>query len=165
MNRRLPVTLAAVAALSATGAAVATQSSGQDPAALPELELQMRFKEARTSFVDVPPRMTKRRPSESPGDTAVLRGTLRDAAGARAGTVHGTFTVTGGRSPRTTELTVGTLKLRDGMITSQGIADNTTGSDEDAFAITGGTGRYEGASGTMTATTGRSAVRFALRLR
>lgn len=164
MTRRLTTLLAAVAASTATGVVLVSQSSGQEDDAPAPLTLQMRFAEAKTSFVDVPPRMSKRRPSESPGDTAVLRGTLRDAGGARAGTVHATFVVTGGRSPRTTELNTGTLALRDGLIALQGVADNTKGSDVDDFAVTGGTGAYDGASGTMTVTTGREAVRFVLRL-
>jgi hypothetical protein len=160
MNRKYPIALSA-AALAVGGAVLAPGSSGQAVTAPESLTLQMRHREAKVSFVDVPPRMKGRRSSESPGDTVVSRATLRDASGARVGSLHATFVVTGGRSPRTTEQVTGTIVLPDGQITVQGLFANS-GDDTDIIPITGGSGRYEAAAGSMKATSGRRQVTFEL---
>jgi hypothetical protein len=160
MTARYPIAIAA--ALAAGGAVLVPGSFGQDAAAPAALTLKMAQREAKISFVDVPPRMRGRRSSESPGDTVISRGTLRSDSGARAGRIHAAFVVTGGRSPRTTEHVTGTVVLADGQITIQGVFANT-GSDKDVVAITGGSGRYEGARGSVEITSGRKGVSFAFR--
>lgn len=159
MTRKYPI---AIAAAVAGGAVLVPASLGQDGASPDTLSLQMRHREAKVTFVDERPRMSKRRPSESPGDTAIARGALRAASGARVGRAHSEFVVTGGRSPRTTEQATGTLELPDGQIAIHGVFNNT-GSDKDVIAIVGGTGRFNGARGSVEITSGRRAVTFALR--
>ena len=53
--------------------------------------------------------------------------------------------------------------MNDGQIVGKGIVLNT-GSDRDALPVTGGSGRYEGARGSVVATSGRRGVTFAFRL-
>lgn len=161
MTSKYPIAIAA-AALAAGGAVLVPNSSGQDGTLPDTLTLQMRHREAKVTFVDERPRMTKRRSAESPGDTAIARGALRASSGARMGRVHSEFVVTGGRSPRTTEQATGTLELPDGQIAIHGVFTNT-GSDKDVIAIAGGTGRYHGTRGSVEITTGRSAVTFTFR--
>lgn len=149
--------LAAVAAAAAvvligTGLNVSSAQQAEDP-----ITLKMRFSEAKFQMIDNPPRMTERRPSESPGDMVVARGWLRDPSGDRAGRVHSTFTVTGGKSPRTTELATGVFKLKDGQLVMQGVIGSAS---TDVLPVVGGSGSYEGANGSVEITTGRRAVTF-----
>ena len=160
MPRKYPIAIAA-AALAAGGTVLVPASSGQGGPP-DSLTLEMRHRDARVAFVDEPPRMKTRRSSESPGDTAIARGRLRAPSGAPAGQAHSEFVVTGGRSPRTTEQATGTLVLRDGQIAIHGVFRNT-GSDKDVIAIVGGTGRYNGAKGSVEIVSGRRAVTFTLR--
>lgn len=160
MTRKYPLAIALVAV--AAGGALASGSAGQEQTPPDSLELEYRHREARVAFVDEPPRMTKRRPSESPGDSAISRGTLRNGAGEKVGTAHAQFLITGGRGEKTSEQATVTFVLADGQITAQGIFDNAGGSDVDVIAITGGTGRYDGARGNIRVTSGRQAVGFAL---
>lgn len=160
MNRRTLV--AAPLAALAGAAALVPVTFGQDPAP-GTLTFEMRHKEARVTMIDESPRMTRKRPSESPGDSVVSRGTLRDAAGAKAGSVHAQFTVTHGRSPNTTEQVVGAMALTGGQITVHGLMDQKGNSE--TIAITGGTGAYDGARGTVEISGNDKAVKFVVRLR
>lgn len=159
MTRRYPIAIAA-AALAAGGAVLVPSSSGQGGALPDTLTLQMRHREAKVTFVDELPRMKNRRSSESPGDTAVARGRLRAADGSPIGQTHSEFVVTGGRSPRTTEQATGTFVLREGQIAIHGVFPNIPGTDKDVIPIVGGTGRYNGATGSVEITSGRRAVTF-----
>lgn len=162
MSRRGPITIAATA-LAATGAVLVPASSAQDGGP-GTLTLQFRHREAKVSFVDVAPKMTRRRPSESPGDLAVGSGRLRDASGrVILGRSHQSFMVTGGRGEATTEQITATFVLREGQITLQGLADNSKPDAPLVAAITGGTGRYDGARGTAHIRESRTAVTFELR--
>jgi len=160
-------------AIGVAGAAVAATaiglgaSSAQEAGPPERLELRMAYREAKVTLVDTGRKMTRRRPSESPGDIAVSRGVLRDAAGRRVGTLHSVFTVTGGRSPRTSELSTGAFLLEDGQIAGQGVVLNgpTDGPDRDVLPVTGGSGAYAGATGSVQATTGRRGVTFAFELK
>lgn len=166
---RVRIAAGAVVALALAGAALGTSlAQERDPADDGRLELRMAYREAKVTFVDNPPRMTKRRQSESPGDMAVSRGALRDAAGRRIGTVHSVFTISGGASPRTSELSTAVFLLRDGQIATQGVVLNQPGGrgpDRDVLPVVGGSGAYAGARGTMTVTTGKRGVAFAFDLR
>lgn len=154
MNLKPLSAVATVATIVLIGAALSSSSAQQaeDP-----ITLKMRFREAKFQMVDNPPRMTKSRPSESPGDMVVARGWLRDATGDRAGRLHSIFTVTGGKSPKTTELATGIFKLKEGQIAIQGVIGTES---TDVLSIVGGTGDYEGAGGSVEVTTGRRAVTF-----
>ncbi len=142
---------------------VATGLAGQERMKGTVLDLQMRHAEAKVTIIDEAPKMTKSRPSESPGDSAVGSGTIRDAQGARIGTVHNDFVVTTGRTPGTTEQVTSTFVLQKGQIATQGVIDQVGVSE--TLAVIGGTGAYEGASGTVEITGDEKAVRFEIRLK
>lgn len=162
MNRKTAI-VTPLAAFAAAGAVLAPGTFGQDAPAPGTLTLEMRHKEARVTMVDEKPLMTRRRRSESPGDSVVTRGTLRDASGARAGVIHGQFVVTGGRSPDTTEQVLATFVLEDGQLATQGLIDQE--GDTETVAVVGGTGRFDGATGTVEVSGDDQAVRFVVRLR
>ncbi len=161
MTRRIAyaLPLAAVAA----GAALAPGTFGQSPSAPATLTLEMRHKEARVTMIDERPLMTRKRTTESPGDSVVSRGTLRNTAGAAVGAIHGKFVVTGGRSADTTEHVSATMVLADGQLALQGVIDQEGASE--VVPIVGGSGRFDGAAGTAEITGDDNAVRFVVRLR
>ena len=166
MSPKYPI--AVCAAVVATAAAVvvpgtrSTTSSAQAQA--PDaLTVQFRHREAKVNLVDLPPKMTRARRSESPGDLAVGSARLRSASGAIVGELHQSFMVTGGRGEATTELITATIVLRDGQITIQGMADNRKPDAPLIAAITGGTGRYDGVRGSAHVRESRTAVALELR--
>jgi hypothetical protein len=123
------------------------------------ISLEMRYSEAKFQMVDEAPKMSKKHPSESPGDTVIARGWLRDDAGEKAGRVHSTFVVTGGKSPKTTELATGVLALSGGQIVLQGVIGSA---ETDTLSIVGGSGDYAGANGTVEIVSGKTAVEFTI---
>lgn len=161
MSRRYPFAICAAALVAAV---VLVPGSAAQSAAAESLTVQFRHSEAKVSLVDIGPKMTRRRPSESPGDLAVGSARLRDVAGAIVGRMHQSFMVTGGRGEATTEQVNATLVLRDGQIALQGVLDNGKPDAPLVVAVTGGTGRYEGARGSANIRDSRSAVSFELRL-
>ena len=158
---RYPIAISCVAL--AAAAAVFVPGSAAQITAPGSLTVQFRHTEAKVSLVDIGPKMTRRRPSESPGDLAVGSARLRDAAGAIVGRMHQSFMVTGGRGEATTEQVNATFVLRDGQITLQGVVDNNKPDAPLVVAITGGTGRYDGARGSAHIRESRSAVTLELR--
>ncbi len=166
MYRRTIIAVPLIA-FAAAGAVFAPGSFGQGQAAPTTLTLEMRHREARVTMIDEAPRMTRRLPSESPGDSVVSRGTLRGTngfhAGARVGVLHAQFVVTGGRSPDTTEQVVSTFVLDHGQLAVQGVVDQE--GDSEIVPIVGGTGRYDGARGSVEITGDDKAVQFELRFR
>ena len=161
MSPRSPIVVSLVAL--AAAAAVLAPGSAAQSGPLEPLTVQFRHAEADVSLVDIGPKMTRRRPSESPGDLAVGSARLRDAAGGIVGRLHQSFMVTGGRGEATTEQVNATIVLRDGQIALQGVADNSKPDAPLVVAITGGTGRYDGARGSAHVRESRSAVAFELR--
>jgi len=96
-----------------------------------------------SKFIDNPPHLKHQRPS--PGDFFVFSSGLYDGSGARVGTVLGHCTISAPASlPGECE---GVAKLKDGQLT---FGTATTNSRTTVIAITGGTGAYEGARGTVT---------------
>lgn len=161
MSPKYAIAISATA-LAAAGAVLAPGTFAQSDGA-ETLTLQFRHSEAKVSLVDLPPRMTSRQPSESPGDLAVGSARLRSASGQIVGRMHQSFMVTGGRGEATTEQVTATIALRDGQITLQGLSDNSKPDTPLVVAITGGTGRYAGTRGSAHVSESRSAVRFDLR--
>ena len=97
------------------------------------------------NFIDNPPRQGFNAPPLS-GDQFAITSNLLTKGGAHAGTLEATCTVTrGGEHQRGT--CFGVFALKGGQIA--GIALLTT-SDVTHIAVTGGTGVYEGVSGSVT---------------
>lgn len=82
------------------------------------------------------------------GSTFTFHDVLSTPSGRAAGTADGEFTVTASLHPPGLSEGTATATLRNGSITVQGVApENATAF---SIAVTGGTGRYEGAGGTLT---------------
>jgi hypothetical protein len=133
-----------VAAIAAAAVFVTTgdaQRAGEQTLVLIE-------KEGADFFVDNPPKSKGRTFHVSPGDLAVVRVPLYDEADVRQGTAHVSCIATrGGVINKAVFLCTGTLKLKDGTI---GFSTVFVGqSDERIAAVTGGTGAYEGARGSI----------------
>ena len=138
------VSAALAAALLAGGATAQTAPA--------TLELHQLERDARSGFVDNPPRRR-----ESRGDVFTVGGPVRDAGGRRVGNAQAVFTQTA----RRTAHGGGTFTLADGSIE---ISGRLGGSGTDTLAIVGGTGAYAGATGTVVITEprGRTAFRFTI---
>jgi len=133
----IPAAAAAVAMIILLpGAGSAQQAGGEQTFKLVEPGKGAAFK-----FIDIPPRAKRNRPS--PGDGFVFTTPLKDASGASAGTLTAQCTFT----PKNKSICNGIFRLKNGMITG-----TTESSDSltTVIAITGGTGAYEGARGTIT---------------
>ncbi len=128
-------TILLLAAAAATTLALATSGGAQTPTTI-KLTQKDRF----FHFVDVPPKKGDSKPTG--GDEFVIRGALsRDGAADGAGTNVCVYTTKGEAECN------GTLALKDGSIMLSGVLDFTAKSN--TGAVTGGTGAYAGARGTV----------------
>ena len=146
MTRRTATAgFALAAATAAAGAAVAggNDATGAQPAR--SLDLVLRLPEAQVTQVDAPPPHSDANPEDSPGDAVVLHAPVRKPGGAKAGQIDAVFTATAGGDR---EQIVGTFTLGRNQIAVQGIDG---AAPVDRVAIVGGTGRFAGARGTLTA--------------
>ena len=132
----IPVAAAAVAAIFLLPGAGSAQQSGERTFKLVETGKGASFK-----FVDVPPRAKRNRPS--PGDGFVFTTPLKDASGASDGTLTAQCTFT----PKNQSVCNGVFRLKNGTITG---TTEVNDSLKTVIAITGGTGAYEGARGSIT---------------
>jgi hypothetical protein len=153
---------AKLAALAATGivaaVAVPTLTSAQGPAVTQFAQRTLTFTEKDTNdfaFIDHTPRtkFTKNGPRKlSNGDQLVFRSTLVDEAGARAGALDATCMITGagnGRFDKANSTCHATVSLRDGQLFLQ-VGGKPFASDTTSGAVTGGTGAYDGATGSFS---------------
>jgi hypothetical protein len=142
--KRLSV-LVVVAAIAAAAVFVTTGGAKRAD----EQTLTLIEGEAADYFVDNPPKSKGQTFRVSPGDLGVVRVPLYDEAGVRQGTAHVSCVGTrGGTIDKAVFLCTGTFKLNDGTI---GLSTVFVGqSDERIAAVTGGTGAYEGARGSIT---------------
>jgi hypothetical protein len=146
--RRLPTIIGAGLVAAATASAIAvTSGSAQAPG-----ERTLTFVERETNtfvLADVPP-LAGKHGSPSNGDTILFKNTVLDATGAtklgtfeaRCTLLHATKRFDGSRAVCDAAYTLG-----DGMITAE---TATTFANKVTFAVTGGTGAYEGARGSGT---------------
>ena len=151
MPRRIPALLAATAAAAVTTTvAVLSSASAQAPATR-----TLTFHEVGKgeTFVHIRNTPTKARMANLAGDVAVLTIPFTDAAGAQAGQLEAScVTTVGNRDYRkATMLCNGILHLRDGDLTSQFLVEGE-GAAHTVAAITGGTGAYTNARGTVDST-------------
>ena len=153
MPRLTLITVACAAIISAV-AFVGISGAQQVGPPTATLELVSLDRETRFKFVDNAPRSNPERPS--PGDLAIITSRLRDSANRRAGKVYAVFMRLAGRK-RFVDQVRGTFRLSGGHIVVEGIV---AGGRRDNVAVTGGTGRYAGARGTLQVTSSRKGARF-----
>lgn len=146
--RRLTALIGTGLAAAAVASAFAvTSGSAQAPAAT-TLTFVERSISANEFIADVPPTFKPQRPRPSRGDTFLFDDVVLDAAGtARLGRVRGTCTFLRARPNFVGSTTICDVVyvLGGGSIT--GTASVTFNAQPITFAITGGTGAYEGARG------------------
>ncbi len=154
--KRLTMILAAVLAAVATMATAVVSTGGAQQPSPPTGTLQfvLRERDVAFRFIDNPPRQGERRPP-STGDSFVITGPIRDQSNKRAGRVQAVFVVTDPR--REAAQVSATFILNGGQIVINGSEGKARADD---FAITGGTGRYAGARGTLRVTESRRENRF-----
>jgi hypothetical protein len=138
-SHQVPCAVAVVACL-ATAAPAAAKTGPT---------LRLTADRTNSTFVDLAPA------GPSVGDRWAIDVPLRDAAGTPAGTFRADQTAIAIRGGSETVQTQGVLELADGSITFAGAARAPLGQkgltvgDSYERAVTGGTGRYAGASGTL----------------
>jgi hypothetical protein len=124
------------------GGLLATSGGAQQQVPTGTLRVVALQKDDRFNFVDNPPKQGMQRPP-SPGDIGVLRHKLRNTSGDRVGNARVVFTITG----RDKAIAYGVFKVGGDLIAIEGLA---VGPTPHTHAITGGTGAYNGAAGTLT---------------
>jgi hypothetical protein len=156
--KRLAIVLAAAsAAVVALATGVVSTGGAQQPSPpTGTLQFVQRDRDVTFKLIDIPPRQGERRPP-TPGDGFLIRGGFRDQAGNRVGHLQATFVITDAK--REEAQVSGTFILSDGHIV---VAGAETKANPDFFAITGGTGRYAGARGTLQVTESRRETAFLL---
>jgi hypothetical protein len=148
MNTKLVTLLGA--ALLAGGSTAAIAHAGKGTAST--LEVAIDGQHAVRTLVDAAPKHSAGAPDDSPGDTIVLHAPLLGAHGARVGVIDATFVTTARGRDAThdgSEQLTGTLRLPGGQIAVLGSVGAYAATTH--VAIIGGTGRYAGARGDVTA--------------
>jgi hypothetical protein len=144
MQRTHAVTAGLVAVAASIGAvSLATSGSAQTPG---PTTIALKEKQGFGKFIDQPPKARGRNGAPSSGDAFSFDGPVVDkATKAAAGRFSGLCTILkGGRKP-VVQCAV-TFTLKDGTITAAGLSQD----DRDFDApVTGGTGSYDGARGTI----------------
>ena len=158
--RRLPTIIGAGLVAAATASAIAVTSGSAQAPGERTLTLVEHSVPAKDVFADVPPLATKKHPNPTPGDGFLFENTVRDASGANVGRFQArcTFLTTTKNFNGSVTLCDGFYVLRDGTITGSASVIQAP-KQTVQFAVTGGTGAYEGArgSGTSTNRPGRNA--------
>ena len=152
----------AVLAMAVLTAGIWSASGGAQQAGERNITLIERDREGTGQAIDNPPRAAQeifRGGRVSAGDALVFHQPLRSRTGRRVGSldVNCTATQGGGSLPRAGFICHGAYALKRGSITAQ--ASFGAGRPE-RIAVTGGTGVYEGAEGSVKSTErrGRSTV-------
>lgn len=150
--------LAAVVAGAALLASVVVAGAGGQAPPGRTLVLTELAKGGRFGFVDNPPKVKRtkgRAPRLSVGDLLVFSSPIADQQGSRVGRLHVQCVVSVPGTSRTAEqVCTGVFRLKDGLI---GVAAALAGEPTTVSAIvTGGTGAYEGARGTLTSVSHRN---------
>ena len=138
----LAVALVAAAALAVLRPTASAQDAGGRTLTFKELDRDGRFTHIRNT-------KTKSRMANSQGDILAFTNPLVDSAGARIGKLHAGCITTVGKRRFETSLVVchGVVSLRDGTLMVQFTV--TPAEDVTVGAVTGGTGAYANARGTV----------------
>ena len=142
--KRQAAVLSAALALIVVGLAVVSSTAQQPGPPTGTLDLVLRDREATFRHIDHPPRGGGPQ-AASPGDMAIIGGTLRDTSNRRVGKLHAVFLRLKGRRRNIVDQVSTTFVVKGGQIVVAGISEGRT----EEMAITGGTGNYAGARGTL----------------
>ena len=159
MKTKLITLLGAV--LLGGGAVAAVAQAGADKPST--LDLALDGQHAIRTYVDAPPKHRGSASDDSPGDTVVVHAPVLDKNGARVGVLDATFVTTApGTSAQRdgSEQLTGAFRLAGGQIAVLGTVGAYAQTSH--VAIIGGTGRYAGARGDITAHFSPRAVRLHL---
>jgi len=139
--------ISAALAAAAIAVAIATTASGQTVTAHTAATLTFLSHDAHFQFIDVPPKGGDHKPP-SEGDEFVIGGSL-EHGGKSVGTSNLVCTITqpGDHGVSTC---AGMAIIPGGTLAIQGVS--YIAGNSDTYAITGGTGRYAGAKGTVAST-------------
>jgi hypothetical protein len=151
--RRLPTIIGAGLVAAATASAIAVTSGTAQAPGERTLTFVERSVPANEAFADVPPLMTKKRPNPSKGDGFLFDDTVLDATGAtKVGRFRGrcSFIKVTRKFDGSVALCDAIYVLPDGTITAS--ATFVFNPSPVRFAVTGGTGAYEGARGSGVST-------------
>jgi hypothetical protein len=144
-HRTRLIAAAATAAAAATPLVLAAGGHAQAPTGR---TLTLQVSDTKISTVDVPPLIHSRKSPETPGDEVIGVSKVSGTASGRL-YLHCTVVVKGASVERATYSCAGTYVLADGTIDAAGVVRL----DKPATAaITGGTGAYAGARGTLSTT-------------
>ena len=151
--RRLPTIIGAGLVAAATASAIAVTSGSAQAPGERTLTFVERSNDAATVVADVPPFVKNKNEFAGKGDTILFPSTVLDSTGAtKVGTFIGRCTLL-----RVTKRFVGSAGICDGIYnfrdgTITGSVYLTFNNKPITFAVTGGTGAYEGARGSGTTT-------------
>ena len=137
--------LIGAAAVLAVGVSIAVASIGGAQTSPGERTLKFVEKgNGSFKFIDNPPKAKSRNSPPSAGDEFLFTNPLYDESGARVGYVTAHCTVEPGVKVPDCQ---GEAKLKDGSLSLSGLTNES--SLKQTISITGGTGAYEGASGSV----------------
>ena len=151
--RRTPTLIGAALVAAATAAAIAVTSGNAQAPGERTVTFVERSNDAGTVVADVPPFMKSKHDAPGKGDTVLFPSTVLDSTGAtKLGTFVGRCTLL-----KATKHFVGSISICDGIYnlgtgTITAAAFLTFNNKPITFAVTGGTGAYEGARGSGTTT-------------
>ena len=139
--------ISAALAAAAIAVAIVTTASGQTAPAHTATTLTFLSHDVHFEFIDVPPKGGERKPP-SEGDEFVIGGRL-EQEGKAVGTTNLVCTITQPGNHGVSSCT-GMAIVPGGTLAIQGVS--YIAGNSDTYAITGGTGRYAGATGTAATT-------------
>jgi hypothetical protein len=149
MNRLHLLLVAALAAAAIAAVAVASVSAGSSG----ERTIRLVERGGTFGFVDNAPTGAKRTGVISAGDFSAGSVNLYDETGKRAGSLHIVCVATvSGPEVHSKFQCNGTVQLADGTLALSALNERHADQDVDRVSITGGTGAYEGARGTLVTT-------------
>lgn len=157
--------LVAVALLSVATAAVAGAVASGGAQGANTITVVVKPTDYRSvRFVDLAPKSTTGNPDHiSPGDVILQTVTVRNQAGRRIGTRYDELTfVTPSANARSIDLVRSVYVFGDGRVFTQGLHGPTLNG---ADAVTGGTGAYAGARGTLADVSAKNSKSTTLAIR
>jgi hypothetical protein len=150
----------AACALATTGFATAQRAPATGQQTTRSFAIALDNEHVTRTAIDMAPLQSASHPGDTPGDEVVINGPVIDHFGHRQGMLDANFmTMTAtDRTGNSTEQMTGTLSLKHGTLSVQGVTSALT--RHSTMAVVGGTGAYGGATGVVKATFTPEAVRL-----